>query len=111
MNRPPYWPDYCAHCQTNAYRDRIAALESEGLTTSDAQGVADAQWIEAWTFDLGRKVFLAAERAACVDYSVLLPEHLAAALHYGETQSVLWGRGRKLLRALQSERKRREATS
>lgn len=48
MTRPPYWPDYLAHVQTDAYASRVLALENEGLTTSDAQSVADAEWIDAW---------------------------------------------------------------
>jgi len=33
------------------YTERVAELEAEGLTTSDAQGVADAEQMQGRVFD------------------------------------------------------------
>jgi hypothetical protein len=46
--RPPHWAEYCEHVKSRAYRDRVEALESEGCTRSDAQGIAGAEWLESW---------------------------------------------------------------
>lgn len=46
--RPAYWAEFCAHSDSEAYRQRVQQLEAEGLTTSDAQGCADAEWLTYW---------------------------------------------------------------
>ena len=46
--RPPYWAEYCDHVKSRAYRDRVDALCREGCDHSDAEAVADAEWLEAW---------------------------------------------------------------
>lgn len=38
-------PMFTDHPQHGAYQARIAALEAEGFTTSDAQGTADAEYL------------------------------------------------------------------
>ena len=47
-DRPPYWADYCAHIQSQSYADRVAEFEAQGMDTSDAQGCADAEFIDQW---------------------------------------------------------------
>ena len=47
--RPPHWAEFYEHVKTRAYRDRVDALTREGLDHSDAEAVADAEWLEAWT--------------------------------------------------------------
>lgn len=37
-----------AYWQTDANNDRVVELEGEGLTNSDAQGVADAEFLTNW---------------------------------------------------------------
>lgn len=38
-------PMFANHPQHAAYQARIASLEADGLTTSDAQGTADAEYM------------------------------------------------------------------
>ena len=47
-------PMFEDHPQHAAYQARIASLEADGFTTSDAQGTADAEYMMGY-FDLTTK--------------------------------------------------------
>lgn len=66
--------------------------------------------METTAFDLGRSVFLSAESAAVDDFSLVTDAHLAAAIAYGDSQSVLLARSKKVLRLLKAEQSRRQGS-
>lgn len=51
MNAEELTPDCVFHPRHAEYVARVQQLEDEGCTTSDAQGIADAEWQRWGNFD------------------------------------------------------------
>jgi hypothetical protein len=45
--RPKYWHEFVQHTKSAAYRERVASLCCS-MDHSDAEAVADAEFLEAW---------------------------------------------------------------